>query len=313
MTGSRPATTTTNNSSASTTQANPALRAPYMRALDSAGKLFDAGVGAQPNTMSSVVPFSNQTMRGMDLIEDIAGKTNTSQPYTALTGMLGSGGLSALQNEAIGNFRATADQARAGGYSQPFLDVLNTAQNDAAEFADRRAAAAGRFNSAPHMESLGRGVAEVTAQMKAQELARQQSRGDYANQAMFNAGQTGQNNVFGAAQALPGAFDYRMAPARALMGVGGNYEDLARRTIDDRNRIFNEVQMSPWEQIARLQGAATGSAGLGSTTTTMGSAQGTAQAARQSPLLSALGGAASGFGAFGPIGGALGGLAGLLG
>jgi hypothetical protein len=81
---------------------------------------------------------------------------------------------------------------------------------------------------------------------------------DSANQQRFNMGQQGFGNVGSAYQGLN-------MPNMDLLKVGGAYEDLYGRQIDDRNRIFDETQNRPWDNLARLNAIASGTGSLGGT------------------------------------------------
>jgi hypothetical protein len=104
MTGSSKQTTTQSSVSEPWKAAQPALET----GLKDAENLYKSGVGSQPYTGSTVVPFANQTMQGMNSIEGIA-KANMngrglSGEYQAL---LNSGGFNSPQQSSmsgIGNF-----------------------------------------------------------------------------------------------------------------------------------------------------------------------------------------------------------------
>lgn len=102
---------------------------------------------------------------------------------------------------------------------------------------------------------------------------------------LFNMGQQGFNNIGAAYQGM-------QAPWQTMAGIGSQYEDLGTRQMNDRNRIFDSMNSMPWEQLARLNGIASGVGSLG------GSQSGTAT--QPSNL-------------FGQIGGGLLGLSGLFG
>jgi hypothetical protein len=61
--------------------------------------------------------------------------------------------------------------------------------------------------------------------------------------------------------------------------------------MNDKLRIFNETQSKPWENLARLNGIASGAGSLGGTTTQ--------SQPGQNPFLTALGYGASGAGLLG--------------
>jgi hypothetical protein len=127
-----------------------------------------------------------------------------------------------------------------------------------------------------------------------------------AQGSLFNAGQQQQQNLWNNTQQLGNAFNLMNQPAETMMNVGGMNEDLYGRTLNDQLRLHNATQNAPWEQLARLNGVASGAGQMG------GSEQERAQG--PSRLMSGAGGALSGFDSTGSLwGGLLGGAAGLFG
>lgn len=125
-----------------------------------------------------------------------------------------------------------------------------------------------------------------------------------AQNSIFNMGQTGQANRMGAAGNLyqmgqgaignlGNAYQGMKNPAQDLMQVGGMEEDLATRQMNEKLRLWNDKFNAPWEQIARLNGVASGAGQMGGTQTT-------AQPG-QNPFLNALGYGATGLGLLGGL------------
>lgn len=121
---------------------------------------------------------------------------------------------------------------------------------------------------------------------------------------LFNAGQTHQQNINGNNSALQSAYGGMMQPGQTMMDVGGQYEDLYGRNLNDTLRIFQGQQDAPWNQLARLNAIGSGAGALGGS--------GTATAQGPSRLSGGVGGAIAGS-SFGPLGMLGGGLLGLLG
>lgn len=82
-----------------------------------------------------------------------------------------------------------------------------------------------------------------------------------AQQQLFNAGQQGQQN-------LGNAYELAQDPAKTLMGVGGMYEDLYGRTLNDQLRIANERSNAPLANIQSLLAVANGGGQYGTNTQT---------------------------------------------
>lgn len=119
---------------------------------------------------------------------------------------------------------------------------------------------------------------------------------------LFNMGQTGLTNRTGAAQNLYGmgqnalanlgtAYSGMQQPANDLMKIGSMNEDLATRKMNDKLRVFNEKQNSPWDQLGRLNAIASGAGSMGGTQTQ--------SQPGSNPFLSALGYASGGAGLLG--------------
>ncbi|WP_422383280.1 hypothetical protein [Roseibium album] len=77
----------------------------------------------------------------------------------------------------------------------------------------------------------------------------------------FNAGQTGFGN-------MSSALDAMQQPADMLRGVGGAYEDLATRELNDELRISQEKQNAPLSNLQALLAVAGGAGGYGTSQST---------------------------------------------
>ena len=78
---------------------------------------------------------------------------------------------------------------------------------------------------------------------------------------LFNAGQTGFGN-------LGSAYEGMQAPVSSLMNVGGAYEDLATRELNDELRIAQEEQNEDLSEIQALLAVAGGAGGYGTSYST---------------------------------------------
>ena len=76
--------------------------------------------------------------------------------------------------------------------------------------------------------------------------------------------------------ALPGqmaaGYQSALAPSQTQRGIGGQYEDLYRRQLNDQERIFRERQAAPWQNINNLNAALGGGQALANYGTQYGSA-----------------------------------------
>lgn len=290
---------TTTQSSEPWKVAQPALKT----GLDDAMKLYKSGVGSQPYTGSTVIPFANQTMKGMGMQENaaISSMPAFQNNFNQVAANASNGGLNALQMGSVEKLKAMADGSMMNG--NPFIDqVISNTASDIGKSSNLMASAAGRYGSGGHQGVINDAVGDVSSRMRMQNYDTERGYMQDAIGSLFNAGQQQQNNINSNAGALQNAFTGMMTPGNTLMGIGGMYEDLAGRTKNDELRLFNERQNQGWNQIGRLQGVASGMGTMGNSGQTV--AQG------PSRMGAGIGGALAGYGMGGPMGGLLGGLGG---
>ena len=297
MSGDKSQTTSTN--SAPWPAAQPALK----QGLTDATKLYKSGVGSQPYTGSTVVPYAQQTIQGMNQQQ---GAANAAAPafqdnFRQVAANASNGGLNDLQRGAVDRLQPMADGSMMEG--NPFLDgIIKKNADDIRNQTAQMASAAGRYGSGAHTDLISEKIGEMANTARFNNYNTERGYMQDAIGSIFNAGQQQQNNINGNAGALAGAYEGMMQPGNTLQSIGGNYEDLQGRVMNDQMRIFSEMQNAPWQQIARLNGVASGAGQMGST------GQTTAQG--PSKLGSGIGGALAGYGMGGPVGGILGGLGG---
>lgn len=212
-------------------------------------------------------------------------------------------GLNAPQNEALNNMRSVANSQFNINSDPAFAQVQRNAMNAV----NNSASAAGRYGSGVHQGNMAREIGDLGAR----QYQNWQSRKDAANSNMFSMGQQGQSNLASARSSLAGigqqamgnyaganasiaglgqqafgnlgaAYNGMNAPANDLMKVGSMNEDLARRVMADKLRIFDSANNAPWEQLARFNAIASGAGQLGGTQTQTQPGQ--------NPFLSAMGG-----------------------
>lgn len=271
MTGS--SKTTTSSNSEPWKAAQPALQ----QGIGAAQNLYNSGVGAQVYNDSTVVPWSNNTMTGMDKTKDAAlANLNGNGLSGQLQGVINNGGYNAGQLEALNNTRQVANGAFNINEDPGFRQVIDQATNSV----NSNASAAGRYGSGTNQQLLGSTIGDLGAR----QFQNWQTRKDAANSNLFNMGQTG----FGQ---LGQAYSGMQAPAQDLMKVGGMDDDYATRVMNDRLRVFNEQQNKPWENLSRLQAIASGAGQLGGSQTQ--------SQPGQNPFLTALGYGATGAGLLG--------------
>jgi len=249
------------------TQTQTQTNEPY----SAAKPLLDRGMGdalkqysttglVQPNTMSTVVPYAQQTMTGANSIQ------NTAQQAMAPGGLnsqfesiIGNGGYNAPQQDAVNNTRATANSSFDPYGNPAFKQVLQQAQEGSMYGSNANASAMGRYGSGTHQGVQQKELGDLTARMVGNEYNNWQNRRDGANQNLFSMGQTGMNN-------LNPAYASMKQPAEDMMGVGSMYEDLMGRTMTDQLRVSNEKANLPLANIQALLAAAAGAGNYGTQT-----------------------------------------------
>lgn len=333
--------------------AQPALQLGLGDAMDA----YKSGIGSQPFTGSTVVPYAQQTTQGMNEIQNDAGiaRGPLREQFRNVEANANMGGLNTLQRGAVdrltpiansnpvegtGQFNDAQRQAYdylnpiAGGsmmQGNPYLDdVINRSSDDIRYQTGLASSAMGRYGSGGHEGVLADKIGDMASGLRFSDYNTQQGRMDSAirdmfgmgNQAnsqyeadmgrkmdatgsLFNAGQQQQANVNANTGALADAYTAMQMPSQSMMDIGGMYEDLYGRQLNDQLRIFGEQQSQPWNQIGRLNAVASGAGQMG----------GTSQATAQGPsrLSSGLGGAIGGGTLFGPLGALGGGLLGAFG
>jgi len=226
----------------------------YDKAMGDALKLYNEGALVQPNTMSTVVPYAEQTLAGMGDLQSLAQANMGGQGLSGqLQGIINAGGynqdqqtaLEGIRNTATGDFDIFADPA--------FQQVLDTTQNAV----NQNAAGLGRYGSGTHTGVMTRELGDLGAR----QYQNWQARRDAAQTQLFNAGQQAQQN-------LGTAFDLAQDPAKVSMGIGGMFEDLYGRTLNDQLRIANERANAPLANIQALNAVAAGAGNLGTNTQT---------------------------------------------
>lgn len=257
---------------------------PNLKAgLGEAKNLFDSGVGSQVYSGSTVVPFADQTTKGMQQMQGQAdmAQGGLNNAFGA-TSQLASSGFNAPQMASMRNMAKTAIGNDVFGSNPEFQNILKKSQDDASNAVNLNASAAGRYGSGTHQGVMADSIGDLTSNMLSQEYSRQLGRKDNATSQLFQAGQAGVGNQLGATSALGNAYQNTLAPSQTNMQIGSMYEDLYGRQLNDKLRIFNETQNRPWENLARFQAANSGSGQYGTSTTT-------AQQPGQSPFATGLG------------------------
>lgn len=243
-------------------------------------RAYGQGIGANPG--SNVVGMSKDTMQGNNMARRMAERNLRGNGLSGeYQGIINAGGYNPEMQSAVANLktRATSNyDPNASG----FQDVLNASLRDAGGAVDEQAAAAGRYGSGVHEGVKERTLGDLSANARYTDFQNWMNDRNSAVSQLGNLGQAGINN-------LGTAYEGMQAPIKTKLGIGAQFEDLQRRTIDDRNRALND----PWAQLNKLLGVAGAGSGYGQSTTI---------APGPNPLLQGLGGAATGVGLLGALG-----------
>lgn len=232
------------NKTTTTSSAQPyAASKPLLdKGMGDALKLYNDGSLVQPNTMSTVVPYSQQTQAGMNDLQAIAGANSGGQGLSGqLQGVINSGGYNQDQQDALAGIRQTANSTFDINADPAFQQVMNSTM----DAVNQNAAGLGRYGSGTHEGVMTRELGDLGAR----QYQDWQNRRDAAQTQLFNAGQQGQSN-------LSTAYDNMQDPAKTMMGVGGMYEDLYGRTLNDQLRIANEQSNAPLSNLQALMALA---------------------------------------------------------
>lgn len=272
-----PGQTTTNTTAEPYGPSKPLLKT----ALHDAMRAYNQGRGA--NTGSMVVPFSKQTQGGYDNLEAIAGANSNGQGTSKQwQDIISGGGFNKPQQTALDQLTQTSTQAWNPNANPGFQGMLDSALRKTSDSADLRSAAAGRYGSGAHEGVRTRELGDIASSLYSQDFYKNLDRRDAATAALGNLGQAGIGNLSAAYQGL-------QDPSKTMLGVGAGYEDLYKRTLDDRQRVQNQ----PWDQISRLiQAGNLGGAYTSNTSTAPG----------PNPFLQTVGGVATGAGLLGGLG-----------
>jgi hypothetical protein len=256
MSGDNKTTTTASN------QPYKAATPLLDKGMGDALKQYNAGGLVKPNTMSTVVPFSQQTQQGMSSLGNLATANSNGQGLSGqYQNIINNGGYNADQQSAVNNIKQTANSSYDMNANPGFANVLQQAQDAATGSVNGLAAGMGRYDSGTHQGVLGKTVGDVTGNLVNSDFQNWLGRKDSAQQQLFNAGQQGQTN-------LGNAYTGAQAPANTNMQLGQMNEDLYGRTLNDQLRIANERSNAPLANIQALLAAANGAGSYGTNTQT---------------------------------------------
>ena len=276
----------TKQTTASSSEPWAASQPILKQGLNDAQGLYNSGKAFQPYMGSTVVPYATQTQQGMD---NLTYGAYTAQPafdqnFKNVNANAQLGGFNNIQQGVVDRLTGQATGAFNPNENPGFQTVMKQALDSAGNAVNMNAAAAGRFGSGTHQGFAGKTEGDIAVTLTSNEYNDYKNRRDAANTSLFNAGQQKQQNIWQHTDELSNAYSAKQAPAQTLMGIGGQYEDLAGRTLNDQLRIWQGQQQAPKSALEWLSAIGTGAGSLGGTGST------TAQGPSASPFGQAAGG-----------------------
>lgn len=282
-----------NTSTQQSTSAPSAFAQPYLTDLMSQAKTL-YNQGSQYAPFSTVAPFSDQTLQGLNMTQNAAqqGSPLTDAAGGSLTNLLqartapGAGTLQSLMGGYSDPGQSTMSQWANTSNINPYLDAqYKAASQPVTDSVNSQFSQAGRTGSTANQNALtdrlgalsaniyGTGYENaanrsMTAAGQLSSAAGQQAniRGNAAN--MLNSYDTSQGNQRIAAATLAPTLDNQQyAGAQNMLNVGGAYDSQANKYIQDALSRWNYGQDQPWNLLSRYAGNTAGLGNLGTTTT----------------------------------------------
>jgi hypothetical protein len=257
---------TTSSSSEPWKAAQPALQ----QSLTGAQNVYNNPSSFQPYPNSTVVPYSAMTGQAQNELASTADNAQyamNDQLSRVYQNSL-KNGLTDTQRGVMGRLTGQATGAFNPNENPGFQSVLKQALDSAGNAVDMGASAAGRYGSGTHQGVAGKTAGDIAGTLTSNEYNDYKNRRDAANTSLFNAGQQQQQNIWGNTGALSDAYQASMAPAQTKMGIGGQFEDLAGRQMNDAMRIWQGQQQAPKSAVEWLNAIGSGAGSLGSTSGT---------------------------------------------
>jgi hypothetical protein len=259
-------TTTQDTSTEPWDAAQPTIKT----ALSGANDIYADGSAWQPNTASMVVPFAEQTTQGMQGVMDVSqGATGANNlagnAYSQMNNAVNQGGLSDYQIGVGNQWQNTASGAELNNTSPAFNAVLDRMQRDTGTMTDIGMSGMGRYGSGAHGKAAAGAIGDVTNRMLDSNYGRELGRMDQARTGLAGLGQQGLSNISTFGSQSGDMLNQQLAPYQNMMKVGSMYEDLAARTLQDQNRIYDQTRQAPLAAVEWLNAIGGGAGSLGGT------------------------------------------------
>tara|TARA_R100001463_G_scaffold41469_4_gene87465 strand:- start:4551 stop:5498 length:948 start_codon:yes stop_codon:yes gene_type:complete len=231
---------------------------PYLNnILTEASNLYQSGTGSQYYPGSTVVPFAQQTQQGLQGLQNLSTNQLSGSPMMQQAANVFSGyAAGQAPNIFSGMAQLSPQQAYLGNLQSSIANQSLNAVQD--QFGGM-----GRTGTSPGAQAAAQtaftqAYAPIATQLSETERNRQLGIQQDALSRQQVANQFGQQQQLMAAQALPGmqsAADARaLAGAQGLAGVGGAFEDLQGRMLQEDLQRYQYEQMSPYNRLAQYAG-----------------------------------------------------------
>lgn len=232
--------------------------------------------GSQYAPFSTVAPFSDQTLQGLNRIQAIA-----AEPATATQSAHGT--LNNLLQSQTSPGNDTLQQWSNPGNINPYLTgVYNAASQPVIDSVNSQFSQAGRTGSTANQNALTDRLGALSANIFGQGYDTAANRSmNSANLLNSNAIAKGNQQLAGITLA-PAMENARYIGANNLLAAGGQYDNKANQYIQDALQRWNYGQDQPWNLLSRYAGNINGLGNYSSSTST-------STAPTQSPLPSFLG------------------------
>jgi hypothetical protein len=233
--------------------------------------------GSQYAPFSTVAPFSDQTLQGLNMTQNIAnqGSPNVNAASGAVTNL--------LQSQNSPGSDVLSQWSNPGNINPYLTGVYNAASRPVIDSINSQFSQAGRTGSTANQNALTDRLGALSANIFGQGYDTAANRSmSSANMLNSNAISKGNQQIAGAALA-PSLDAARFAPAQNMLAAGGQYDQKANQYIQDALQRWNYGQDQPWNLLSRYAGNINGLGTMGGTST------GTQTAPTQSSLPSFIG------------------------
>jgi hypothetical protein len=206
---------------------------------------------------STVVPFANQSIWGMNNMQNFA-QTSGQNMQNQAGNIINSGGFNAPQQQAMQGWQKFLDPNMLGQGNPYLQSALSNANERAATGVNSAMSAAGRYGSGAHTDTLAKTLAENSTNALFGQYNQDVNNMMGAAGNMFNAGQAGQQN-------MGSAYNMAMQPGQTMGQLGSMNEDMAAKLAQEQMDKFYARRDAPLDVASRTMAVAGGAGSLGST------------------------------------------------